>query len=46
MLNVGDGYQQILTTLGKEFYGLDENEDYEHLQSLFISSKICDLNKS
>ena len=46
MLNAGDGNQQILTALGKEFYGPDENEDYEHLVSLFMSAKICDLNKS
>ena len=46
MLNVGDADQWILTTLGKEFYGHDENEDYEHLASLFMSSRICDLNKS
>ena len=46
MLNVGDAYQQILTALGKEFYGPDENEYYEHLASLFMSARICDLNKS
>lgn len=41
MLNAGDA-----AALGKEFYGPDENEDYEHLASLFMSAKICDLNKS
>ena len=46
MLNAEDVDQQILTSLGKEFYGPDENEDYEHLASLFMSAKICDLNKS
>ena len=29
MLNAEDANQQILTALGKEFYGPDENEDYE-----------------
>ena len=38
--------QNILTVLGKEFYGLEENEDYEHIASLFMSAKIYDLNKS
>ena len=46
MLNAGDADQQILTALGKEFYGPDENEDYEHLASLFMSTRICELNKS
>ena len=46
MLNAWDANQQILTALGKEFYGPDENEDYEHLASLFMSARICDLNKS
>ena len=38
MLNAEDADQQILTSLGKEFYGPDENEDYEHLGSLFMSA--------
>ena len=46
MLNAEDVDQQILTSLGKEFYGPDENEYYEHLASLFMSARICDLNKS
>ena len=46
MLNVGDANQQILTALGEEFYVLDENEYYEHLASLFMLARICDLNKS
>ena len=46
MLNAEDADQQILTALGKEFYGLNENEYYEHLASLFILARICDLNKS
>ena len=46
MLNAEDADQKILTSLGKEFYGLDENAYYEHLASLFMSSRICDLNKS
>ena len=46
MLNAEDADQQILTALGKEFYGPDENEDYEHVASLFMSSRIYDLNKS
>ena len=46
MLNAKDAVQQILTALSKEFYGPDENEDYEHVASLFMSSRIYDLNKS
>ena len=46
MLNAEDADQKILTALGKEFYGPDENEDYEHLASLFMSAIISDLNKS
>ena len=46
MLNAIDTYQQILTVLGKEFYGPEENEYYEHPASLFMSAKIYDLNKS
>ena len=46
MLNARDADQQILTALDKEFYGPDENEDYEHIASLFMSARICDLNKS
>ena len=46
MLNAKDADQQILTTLGKEFYGPDENEYYEHVASLFMLARICDLNKS
>ena len=38
--------QNILTVLGKEFYGLEENEYYEHIASLFMYAKIYDLNKS
>ena len=46
MLNAEDADQQIIIDLGKEFYGPDENEDYEHLASLFMSTRIYDLNKS
>ena len=46
MLNATDTDQQILTVLGKEFYGPKENEYYEHPASLFMSARIYDLNKS
>ena len=46
MLNAKYVDQQILTALGKYFYGLNKNEDYEHLASLFMLARICDLNKS
>ena len=46
MLNAREADQHILSSLGKEFYGPDENEDYEHLAYLFMSAEICGLNKS
>ena len=46
MIIAANAGQQILTTLGKEFYGHDENEDCEHIAYLFMSTRICDLNKS
>ena len=45
MINARYAEQQIFTTLDKEFYGSDENEYYEHLSSLFMLARICDLNK-
>ena len=38
MLSTEDVDQQILKALGKDFYGPNEREDYEHLASLFMSA--------
>ena len=46
MLYVEDVDQQILKALGKEFYGPNEREDYEHLASLFMSARLCNLAHS
>ena len=46
MLSVEDVDQQILKALGKEFYGAEEREDSEHLASLFMSARLCDLSQS
>ena len=46
MLSTEDIYQQILRDLGKEFYGSDEREDSEHLASLFMSARLCNLSQS
>ena len=46
MLSAEDADQQLLKALGKEIYGLDEREDYEHLASLFMSTQLCNLAQS
>ena len=46
MLSAEDADQQILKALGKEFYGSEEREDSEHLASLFMSARLCDLAQS
>ena len=46
MLSAEDVDQQILKALGKEFYGLDEREDCQHLASLFMSARLCNLAES
>ena len=46
MLSAEDVDQQILKALGKEFYGFDECEDYEHLASLFMSARLYNLAQS
>ena len=46
MLSAEDVDQQVLKALGKEFYGSNESEDYEHLASLFMSARLCNLAQS
>ena len=46
MLSVEDVDQQILKALGKEFYGSEEREDSEHLASLFMPARLCNLAQS
>ena len=46
MLSADDADQQILQGLSKEFYGSDDKEEYDHLDSLFLSARLCDLSKS
>ena len=46
MISAEDADQQILKALGKEFYGPDEREDYEHLASLFMPARLCNLAQS
>ena len=46
MLSAEDVDQQILKELGKQFYGPDEREYYEHLSSLFMSARLCNLAQS
>ena len=45
MLSAKDANQKILKALGKEFYGPDEREDYEHLVSLFMLARLLTLQK-
>ena len=40
MLVAIDVYQQILSAIGRQFYGLDDDEDYDHLASLFYVLKV------
>ena len=40
MLVAIDVYQQILSAIGRQFYGLDDDEDYDHLASLFYFLKV------
>ena len=46
MFSAEDADQQILKASGKEFYGSKEREDSEHLASLFMSARLCDLAQS
>ena len=46
MLSVDDADQQILQGPSKEFYAPDDREYYDQLDSLFMSSRLCDLKKS
>ena len=46
MLSAEDVNQQILRALGKEFYGSDERKDSDHLASLFMSARLCNLSQS
>ena len=40
MLVAIDVYQQILSEIGRQFYGLDDDEYYDHLASLFYVLKV------
>ena len=46
ILNAQDVDQQLLYALGKESYGPDTHEGYEHFASFFMFARICDLSKS
>ena len=46
MLSAEDADQQILRALGKEFHGADDHDDFEHLASLFMSTRLCNLSQS
>jgi hypothetical protein len=45
MLASPDADQQILSAIGRQFYGPNNDEDYDHLTSLFMSQRLCDLEK-
>ena len=40
MLVAIDVDQQILSAIGRQFYGLDDDKDYDHLASLFYVLKV------
>ena len=46
ILSANDADQQMLHGLSKELYGPNYKEDYDHLASIFMSARLCDLSKS
>ena len=46
MLLANDVDQQILKALGKQFHGDDQIDDTEHLSSLFMSARLCNLSQA
>ena len=40
MLVAIDVDQQIVLAIGRQFYGLDDDEDYDHLASVFYVLKV------
>ena len=46
MLLANDADQQILKALGKQFHGDDQIDDTEHLSSLFMSARLCNLSQA
>ena len=46
MLNVDDADQQILQALGREFHGADDHDESDHMDSLYISARLCDLSQA
>jgi hypothetical protein len=37
--------EKILSIIGRHFYSPDDEEDYDHLPYLFMSQRLCDLEK-
>ena len=46
MLNAVDADQQILQALGSQFHGADDHDDSDHLDSLYMSARLCDLSQA
>ena len=44
ILNSDDADQQLLKSLATQFHGGDDEDDADHLGSLFMSARLCDLS--
>ena len=45
MLGANGVDDQILKALGRLFYGLEDDEDYDHIISIFMSKRLCNLSQ-
>ena len=45
ILNSDDADQQLLKSLATQFHGGDDEDDADHLASLFMSTRLCNLSQ-
>ena len=46
MMNATNADQQILRALSKQFHGGDDQDDSDHLASLYMSARLCNLSQA
>ena len=46
ILNGEDADQQLLKALASQFHGGDDEDDADHLQSIYMSARLCDLSQA
>ena len=46
ILNSDDADQQLLKSLASQFHGGDDEDDADHLSSLFMSARLCNLSQA